>query len=218
MLTDWTISYNGVVLGDAEIMPAVMPQGIDGLLSLPDIRSNDLTLIQRDGLWPGDDYLGGRTLTLTLVIQGRDSEEFSKAITAVQTAFPPGVNGETPFHFKLPGVASGVEAFVNVRTRRRSAPLAMDFTRWYCEVDAELVATDPVIYAAEETTLTVTPSAVSRLHVAGSRPVSPVVTGGTLIDATTTQPFDTDSIPPGEHYVKAAGTSNVTLRWRDTWV
>ncbi|MQS39928.1 phage tail family protein [Streptomyces katsurahamanus] len=157
-----------------------MLTNIDGLLSLPAIRSNDLELIQRDGLWPGNDYLGARTVNITLRVQGRDIEEFSKAINDIQSAFTIGVEGESKLEFRIPGIAFGRSAYLMARTRRRSAPLDMSFPRLHCRFEIELLATDPVIYASDETTCTlrngkpVGPN--TRVTVYGSRPARPVIT------------------------------------------
>ncbi len=121
---------------------------VDGLLSLPDMRSGDLELVQRHGLWPGDDYMNGRTVTLTLGVHGETLEEFTGALGAVQAAFCPG-RKEKPLRFRFPGLTADREAFVSVRPRKRSAPLSVSFAARSCEVVVELFATDPLIYGVD---------------------------------------------------------------------
>ncbi len=125
---------------------AISIVAVDGLLSLPDVRSSDLTLVQRNGLYPGTDYMNGRSLTLTLEVYGRTREEFTEALNGVMAAFRPGAP-ERPLHFKFPGVASDRVAFVKVRTRKRSAPLDLNFAFMVCNVVVELFATDPHVYS-----------------------------------------------------------------------
>jgi hypothetical protein len=240
-MLDWTISYGAITIGDAKSLPAVNFTNLD-VLSMPDIRSNDIALIQRDGLWAGDDYLGGRTITLSLEVQGRDAEEFSAANNLIQRAFSPGVSGESPFSFQIPGLANGRSAYVSARTRRRSAPLDASFARLYCAYEIELFATDPVIYASEETEITVRNGLPggppTRVLVEGSRSAVPKitftdVTNPQLTDAITglafsavgTGTFTVDGplYAPGERFlalsdvgVSKAGTA--LIKWRDTWV
>ncbi|MFB8107284.1 hypothetical protein ACFC3O_31515 [Streptomyces sp. NPDC056007] len=176
-LGDWTSEYNGLTIGAPG--SAVSLAAVDGLLSLPDMRTADLTLVQRHGLYPGDDYMGGRAVTLTLEVYGRTAEEFTEALSAVYAAFRP-TEAEKPLRFRFPGVAGGRTAFVNVRTRKRSAPLDLNFAYHVCNVAVELFATDPYIYGdALETFTLSSPWAGSdpklRFRQIGSVPALPVI-------------------------------------------
>ncbi|MFE0699411.1 hypothetical protein [Streptomyces sp. NPDC058872] len=142
-LDDWTCEYNGLVIGSPD--SAVSLAAVDGLLSLPDMRTADLTLVQRHGLYPGDDYMSGRAVTLTLEVYGRTRAEFTEALSAVYAAFGP-ADREKPLRFRFPGVGGDRTAFVNVRPRKRSAPLDLNFAYHVCNVVVELFATDPYIY------------------------------------------------------------------------
>jgi hypothetical protein len=239
-LSDWTISYGPITIGDAETLPAVNFTNLD-VASLPEIRSNDVTLIQRDGLWAGDDYMGGRTISLSLTVQARDTEEFNTANNLIQRAFSPGVSGESPFTFQIPGLANGREAYINARTRRRSNPLDARFARLYCAYEIELFATDPMIYASDETSITIrngTPDGPASLMVVeGSRSVTPqitftgvtnpkltnAITGvGTTYTGTGTWTVDGPSYGPGERYLVLSDTGTpktgtAVLKWRDQW-
>lgn len=139
-LDDWTCEFNGLVMGVPD--SAISIVGVDGLLSLPDVRTSDLVLVQRNGLWPGKDYLNGRTVTLTLEIYGSTQAEFTSALNALQAAFVPGID-EIPFRFRFPGAAGGQTAYVMARTRRRSAPLDLNFAYLTANMVIELYATSP---------------------------------------------------------------------------
>jgi hypothetical protein len=136
---------------------AVQVSEVDGLLSLPDIRTADLELVQRHGLWPGNDYMGGRTLTVTLQVTADTPSQFSRAVTDIQAAFMPGAP-EKPFSFFFPGVAADSEAYVNARPRKRSGVLSSRFVAGAAEIVVELFATDPYIYGGRERVVTVTSS------------------------------------------------------------
>lgn len=152
-MDDWTCEFGGLVMGAPDSPISIV--AVDGLLSLPEIRTSDLTLVQRHGLWAGDDYMGGRAITLTLEIYGSTPEEFSTALTAVQAAFWPGEK-EKVLRFRFPGAASGQTAYVRARPRKRSAPLDLNFANLVCNVVVELFATDPVIYGDVNPSLTLT--------------------------------------------------------------
>ncbi|MDN3259598.1 hypothetical protein QWJ26_07170 [Streptomyces sp. CSDS2] len=176
-LDDWTAEYADLIMGEPD--SAVSIVAVDGLVSLPDVRSSDLILVQQHGLYPGDDYMNGRTVTLTLEVYGTTDEEFSQALGRVFAAFTAG-GPETPLRFRFPGLAAGATAFVNVRPRRRSGPVDLNFAHRVCNVVVELFATDPHIYADALTTLTMsspwqgsTPKL--RFTSPGSVPASPLI-------------------------------------------
>ncbi|OKH99998.1 hypothetical protein A6A06_23550 [Streptomyces sp. CB02923] len=142
-LGDWTCEYNGLLIGAPDSATSLV--SVDGLLSLPDVRSADLALVQRHGLYPGDDYMGGRAVTLTLEVYGRTREEFTTALNGVYAAF--GVaDKEKPLRFRFPGVAGDRTAFVNARPRKRAGPLDLNFAYRVCNIVVELFATDPYLY------------------------------------------------------------------------
>ncbi|MFI9721531.1 hypothetical protein ACIHFE_18070 [Streptomyces sp. NPDC052396] len=153
---------------------------VDGLLSLPDVRTGDLELVQRHGLWPGDDYMGGRTVTLTLPVYGETPRDFSRVLTAIQAAFAAGEE-EKPFRFLFPGLAGDKAAYVKARPRKRSGPLGADFAAGVCTIVVELFATDPHIYGDAGRTVKavsgIAPGAspVVRLTQEGSVPARPTV-------------------------------------------
>jgi len=142
-LDDWTCMYNGLVMGESDSPISIV--AVDGLLTLPEIRSSDLTLVQRHGLYAGDDYMNGRTVTLTLEVYGSTRTEFTDALTAIQAAFMPG-HEELPLTFRFPGVAADRTAYVMARPRKRSAPLDLNFASRVCNVLVELYSTAPYIF------------------------------------------------------------------------
>ncbi|MFE7660572.1 phage tail family protein [Streptomyces celluloflavus] len=177
-LNDWTAEYAGLVMGEPD--SAVSIVAVDGLVSLPDVRSSDLTLVQQHGLYPGDDYMNGRTVTLTLEVYGATDAEFAQELGRVFAAFTVG-GPESPLRFRFPGLAAGATAFVNARPRKRSGPVDLNFAHRVCNVVIELFATDPHIYADALTTLTLsspwqgsTPKL--RFTSPGSVPAFPVIT------------------------------------------
>lgn len=220
-LDEWTCAYDGLVMGEPD--SAISIVGVDGLMTLPEVRSADLTLIQRDGLWAGDDYLNGRTVTLTLEVYGDSPEEFTAALSAVQTAFRPG-RAELPLTFNFPGLAGNLTGVVNVRPRKRSGPLDLNFAYRVCNVVVELFATDPYIYGAAPRVVNLTgssnPADLTTFTEYGGTPALPSIafTGGTnpvITDPTTgeyfgvnyTGDFTADSVA---QKVTASGGADIT--------
>jgi phage-related protein len=150
-LGEWTCSYNGLVMGEPDSAVSIVQ--VDGLLTLPEVRSSDLELVQRNGLWAGDDYLNGRTVTLTLEVYGTDPDSFGEALSDVVAAFQPG-GDEKPLRFLFPGLAGNLTAYVKARPRKRSGPLDLHFAYNVCNVVIELFCTDPYIYADADRTVT----------------------------------------------------------------
>jgi hypothetical protein len=173
----WSCSFNGLTMGAAD--SPIQLVNVDGLLSLPDIRSSDLVMVQRDGLWAGQDYMNGRTITLTLQVFGETLDDFTKALTAIQAAFAPS-RDEDEFRFWFPGLAGSRPAGIRVRTRKRSGPLGADFTAGTCTIVVELFATDAYINGLTPRTLTVTGTTdasppVAILRHGGSVTARPVI-------------------------------------------
>lgn len=177
VLDDWTCEYRGLLMGAPDSPVSIV--AVDGLLSLPEVRTSDLTLVQRHGLFPGDDYMNGRAVTLTLEVYGSTREEFSQALNAISAAFVPGA-AESALRFRFPGVASDQTALVMVRPRRRSAPLDLNFAMGVCNVVVELYATSPYILADEARRVTVsfsnhTGPELARFRTFGGLPTRPKV-------------------------------------------
>jgi hypothetical protein len=153
---DWQAEFRGLALGDGSPYDLV---AVSGLLDLPEVRAADRALLRRHGLLPGDDFLGGRAVAVTLEVQEDDPAAFGRALDDLLAAFRVGPS-EEPFVFQFPGVAGGGRRLLHARTRKRSAPLDLSFLYGTARVEVELFATDPRIYdATERTSASTLPSA-----------------------------------------------------------
>lgn len=171
-LDDWTCEYGGLVIGVPD--SAVSLAQVDGLLSLPEIRTSDLTLIQQHGLRPGDDYLGGRSVTLTLEVYDSDRDAYAKALNQVFAAFRP-ARPESPLRFRFPGLTADRTAYVMARPRNRGGTLDLAFAYGVATFTVELVATDPHLYGDQLRTARVTSAEPSLVTQWGAVPARPVV-------------------------------------------
>jgi phage-related protein len=147
----WQAERDGLLIGDGTDYDIRV---IDGLASMPEVRPQDRPLLLRHGSIAGDDYLGERIMTMELDIAESDRDLMATKIDALATAFRTTVE-ESPFHFRIPGVAGGSKAFINARVRRRDIPIGVEYSRGLATVAFEFHATDPRVYAAAESSDTV---------------------------------------------------------------
>ena len=141
----WQIERNGLLTGD---LTAFDIRQIIGLASSAEVRSQDRTLVTRNGAVPGSDYLNPRSLVMVYEIVEDSADTLSSRLAEFNLAFGPG-REEEPLVFQVPGVAGGVKARVNARVRRRNVPIDMEFNHGVARVTLDLIATDPLLYSNE---------------------------------------------------------------------
>lgn len=192
VVADWQMEYGGVLFGDSSAFAIAR---IEGLLDTPELRSSDRQRLRRHGLIPGDDFLNGRTITVTFEVFGEDQATFNEAVERFQGALVP-CDDEAPLYFRIPGVAGGGKRLINCRPRRLSMPVDLDFFYRLPLATVQFYATDPLIYEGTEQ------SAISTLPTAGGglefdltfdAVFGAVSTGGTIA-ATNEGTFDTSPV------------------------
>lgn len=153
---DYQMEFGGLLMGattDYSISE------ISGLADYPDVQVADHSRLRRHGLLPGDDFLGGRSVIVTLTVKGTSGGTVSTLMSALKTALPIG-SAEADLSFQFPGVAGGTTATLSARPRKLSAPIN---TQWSVgskpSVIVEFFATDPRIYADETSSTTSLPIA-----------------------------------------------------------
>lgn len=148
--SDWEMEVNGVLLGGET---AFSISQITGLLDIPDISSGDQARLRRHGLHPGDDFMGGRSVSIDFEVYADTSSDFSSAITSIMEATVPG-QPEVALAFQLPGVAGGGKRVLYCRPRRRNIPIGERFFHRVPTASVQFDATDPRIYSASLSTAT----------------------------------------------------------------
>ena len=149
---DWEVEYNGLALGGDSAFALTQATGF---IEIPDLSTGDASLLLRHGLRPGDDFLRGRTVTMTFEIHDDSTATaFSERMDELAAATAP-AGDELPLVFQFPGIAGGTKARLNCRPRRRSGNIGRDWYYGIPVVVVEFFATDPLIYdnTATETTL-----------------------------------------------------------------
>ncbi|WP_370942598.1 hypothetical protein AB5J62_26300 [Amycolatopsis sp. cg5] len=139
---EWMIEYRGLVIGAPD--SALSLAAVDGLLDIPGMRTSDRAALSRHGDVSGTDYLGARTVSLTIEVYGRDAAEFSAALDAVTAAFAPAAP-DAPLVFRFPGIAGGGVRFVSARVRKRGIPVNVEYSNYLAMVTVELYCASPLI-------------------------------------------------------------------------
>lgn len=154
--TDWELEYRDLVVGGDNAISLV---SIKGLLGARSVSSSDQTRLRRHGMRAGDDFLAGKTVVVRLEVKGSTDADLGSSLAALTAAFRPGID-EAPFVFQLPPAAGGAKARIGARVRSTSIPVDLQALYLLPEVELELFATDPRIYAnALSTASTTLPTA-----------------------------------------------------------
>lgn len=124
----------------------------EGFADLPEIISADQQLLRRDGLFPGDDFLGEREFLLQLEVQAEGNPTARDDLKATFTR----LTEETPLVFQFPGIAGGNKAIVWVRPRGLDAPIDLQYLYKLPIYNIRLLATDPRIYSFTESSVSTT--------------------------------------------------------------
>lgn len=165
LVTVPTVTFNGATVGVCGSALGLF--GVRGL-DLPAMRSADLVRPGAHGRFRGADWADARSIELDVRIEGDTADDLAVEMAAFVAAFVP-TDDEMPFTWQLPGES---ERRVLARCRRRSHPVNVDYVHAYvATARIEMVATDPLIYdATESTESTALSTAVGGLTFAASAP------------------------------------------------
>lgn len=149
-MANWEITFNGLTMGSAPYGIAKMT----GFHEAPDVRAADQMRARSHGQWANIDYLGGRTITASIIVTA--PHPASATWQALSQALVAGQAAETTLTATLPGVASGTVVQVGARVRRLSLPVDLDYSVGVGRAEVEWHCTDPRIYSATQQNLSVT--------------------------------------------------------------
>ncbi|MFD0374670.1 hypothetical protein [Streptomyces sp. NPDC127112] len=125
----------------------VAPVEVNGLTSAPELFTNYQRLITRDGMWKGTQYLGGRSITLSMNILAAGDAHVNNVINELNWAFPIGYGTdqeEIELHFTIPGVANGGAAKIKGMVQKRDIKLdAMYAQQGAPRIDIEVYCHNP---------------------------------------------------------------------------
>jgi len=146
-LNYYGMAYNGFAFGGAGSPYQIT--AIDGLASLPDVRNQDDNQGFNDGMFSGRDFLGGRTVTVTILTLSGNGNSAQYNYNLLKAALLP-TQGYTPFsptnqlQFQL-SAASGLQ-FLNARVRVNKTIIDPNFTYGYITSQWQFFCPDPKFY------------------------------------------------------------------------
>jgi len=140
---DYQYEYSGLLMGAGT---SYIVERVDGLYSLPDIRSRDSERQDEHGLYSGVDLLSGRRIVIRLALAEPDAPSLESLLANAGRAFRPGTVEEL-FVFQRP--AQGGKRFVKAKTKRKNFDAEIDwhYSRGAGRGFVELQASDPRIYS-----------------------------------------------------------------------
>lgn len=138
----YSFSFNGITFGGSGTPYQIL--SVDGLEGIPQIRNQDDNRGYADGMFTGQDFLGGRNITitfLTLATSGGNSAQTN--LNLIQNALLPQTSGTTPLYFILP--PSG-EQFINARVRSFITTVDPNYTYGYITSQVTFFCPNPTYF------------------------------------------------------------------------
>jgi hypothetical protein len=139
----YSFSFNGQTFGGAGSPYQIL--NVDGLESLPGIRSQDDNRGYADGMFSGRDFLAGRTISIIFNTFGADGNSAQTNYNTIQRILLPQTSGTTPLYFKFPNSPTS-EQFVNARVRALRTTVDPNYTYGYITSQVEFFCPDPNYY------------------------------------------------------------------------
>ncbi len=135
----WT--FNGVMWGDGTSFDVYDIVGLD----MPSLRTSDLPRSQQHGTFPSRDWLGGRTIAMSIEADSMTADWESLLAGLITTP------EELPLVFQIPGQTA---RRVYARCRRRGFLIGEEFNQGAGTIAVEFFASDPRQYDDALTSLT----------------------------------------------------------------
>ena len=152
-LNNYSFQFGSLVIGNGT--PFVI-NSVDGLESLPEIRTQDDVRGFADGMYTGRDFLGGRTITMEmLTLAGNGNSAFTN-FNILQAAMNVQSAGTTTMQFTLSPY--DIQQQIGVRVRARKTLVDPEYTFGYIKSVYQLFAPDPRYYDATSTTVSLLPN------------------------------------------------------------
>jgi len=141
-LNYYSFAFNGFVFGGAGSPYQIL--SVDGLESLPNIRNQDDNRGYADGMFTGNDFLSGRTVTITVNTFAGNGNSAQTNYNLLQAALLPQTSGTTPLQFQL-SPAGGLQR-LNARVRTNKTVVDPNYTYGYITSQYTFFCADPRYY------------------------------------------------------------------------
>jgi len=177
-LSNYQFQFGSYVFGGAGSVTQI--DEVDGLESLPDLRTQDDNRGYNDGMFSGRDFLGGRNITITMKTFAGGGNNAQQNFRLLQAALVPQQNGTTVMNFQL--ATSDSLKRINARVRGRQTLIDPDYTFGYIRSQYTFFCPDPAYYDDTATTANLSPTtALGRTY---NRTYNLTYGGGSLNNAT----------------------------------
>jgi len=141
-LNNYSFAFNGYVFGGGTSVHQILD--VQGLEGLPAIRNQDDNRGYFDGMFSGRDFLGGRTITMTVLTVAGNGNSAQANYNLLQSQALPQQSGTTPLQFQL-SPAGGLQ-FINARVRGNITQVDPDYTYGYIKSQLTFFCPDPRYY------------------------------------------------------------------------
>ena len=138
----YSFSFNGLTFGGAGSPYQVL--SVDGLEGVPGIRNQDDNRGYADGMFSGQDFFSGRTISIILNVFGSGATSAQTNFNTLQSTLLPQATGTTPLYFLLS--PTGIEQFINARVRAVRTTVDPNYTYGFITTQIELFAPNPTYY------------------------------------------------------------------------
>ncbi len=173
---NWQFAFNGWLFGGPGA--AVQVLKVEGLEDLPDLRSQDSDRGFSDGMFSGNDFLAGRTITFTLSITGNSMAAMQTALAELKANMQFQRNGTGVLQLYIP--TRPVQR-IGARVRRRAIPIDVAYSQGQVQATIQLFCPDPRVYDDAASTGLLTPgSNVGRVYNRVYPLVYATAAGGTI--------------------------------------
>lgn len=178
-LNYYSFQFGSFVFGGANSVHQI--NSVDGLESLPDLRTQDDNRGYNDGMFSGRDFLGGRTLTFEIMTFAGNGNSAQTNFNLLQAALIPQQSGTTVLSFQLS--ASDNPYRFNARVRSRTTSVNPEYTYGFIKSQYTFFCPDPRYYSDTATTASMSPQpALGRTY---NRTYNLVYGGGSISTSTT---------------------------------
>lgn len=176
-LANYQFQFGSYVFGGSNSVTQI--DEVDGLESLPEVRTQDDNRGYNDGMFSGRDFYSGRTITLTMKTFAGNGNNAQQNFRLLQAAMLPQTSGTTTLTFQLSTTDS--EKIIQARVRTRQTLIDPNYTYGYIRSQYTLFCPDPAYYSSTLKTGTMAPQ--TPLGRTYDRIYNLIYGGGSLINS-----------------------------------
>ena len=147
-VNDYQYEFKGFLFGSGT---SYLVEEVEGLIGLPDVKTNDEAKQDNHGYHRGLDLFAGRRLIFVLNILGSPGTDIENKIRTATSAFQVSKRAGTQEYKLLIKRPGRVGLFIECRARRMAFPSNYSTAKGLAKGGAELFASDPRYYSETQT-------------------------------------------------------------------